>query len=120
MKMVSIDNLTFGYNESLVFEKLMFNVSKGSFTTVLGSGGSGKSTLFKILGGEIESSSVLICEKSVSYARSKCYVGFISPDLNYRGTVRKILTKVLENKGKTEAGSGWIVKARSCQCCYFW
>ena len=58
---ISIKNLDFGYDSSLVIKNFSFDIHKGDFVSVTGESGIGKSTLFKLLlaiyernGGEID------------------------------------------------------------------
>ena len=51
MKEVIVKDLTFSYGNKIIFDTLTFDLEKGSFTTVLGNSGVGKSTLASILGG---------------------------------------------------------------------
>lgn len=103
MKAVEISGLNFSYGNNVVFENFNFSVEKGSFTTVLGRGGIGKSTLFKILKDEVNySGKVLFSNKSIGYSLEKGYVGYISLDCDYiNGKVIDVLVDVLRLKGRT-------------------
>ncbi|MBR3898039.1 MAG: ATP-binding cassette domain-containing protein [Bacilli bacterium] len=103
MKAVEISNLNFSYDDNVIFENFSFNVEKGSFMTVLGRGGIGKSTLFKILKDEINyGGKVLFFNKSIKYSLEKGYVGYISLDCDYiNGKVIDVLVDVLKLKGRT-------------------
>ena len=46
---VSIDKLTFRYNDNFIFDKFSLNIVYGSFLTITGKNGCGKSTLIKII-----------------------------------------------------------------------
>ena len=54
MNAVEVRNLSFSYKGAFVFDNVNFNIKKGSFVTVVGKGGSGKSTLFNIFSGKLE------------------------------------------------------------------
>lgn len=84
MNAVEVRNLSFNYKGAFVFDNLSFNVKKGSFITIVGKGGSGKSTLFKILAGELKyDGSILILDKSIKTSLENGNLGLISPDLYY-------------------------------------
>ena len=83
--MIVIDDLNFSYDNNVVFKNLSLCIRKGSFTTVLGNNGCGKSTFVKLLTGLERANSVIIdgellCDKSVSSIRRKIGVVFENPD----------------------------------------
>jgi len=60
-KVVSLKNVSFGYDEGLVFDSVNLDIYKGDYIGIVGPNGSGKSTLLKLmlgiikpLGGQIE------------------------------------------------------------------
>lgn len=84
MNAVEVRDVSFDYKGAFVFDKLNFAVEKGSFVTILGKGGSGKSTLFKIFCNSVNySGNIFILKKSIKYNIDKGFLGFISPDFNY-------------------------------------
>jgi len=48
---IQIDNLTFGYDEKLIFSDLSVSFPQGGFCSILGPNGSGKTTLLKCVAG---------------------------------------------------------------------
>lgn len=46
---VSFENLTFGYDRDIIFDKTAFSFNKGDFVAITGISGIGKSTLLKLL-----------------------------------------------------------------------
>jgi len=60
--MIVIDNLNFRYPTNVVFKGLSMSISTGSFTTILGNNGCGKSTLVKLLAGDLESDIIIDCD----------------------------------------------------------
>lgn len=67
---IEIKNLTFKYNENLIFDELNLEIKKASFTNIIGPNDSGKSTLAKILLGIIKvNGDIKILDKD-----SICYI----------------------------------------------
>ncbi|MBT8260165.1 MAG: ABC transporter ATP-binding protein [Flavobacteriaceae bacterium] len=52
--MLKVDNISFGYSNSLVLKNISFQAKKGEHISIIGESGSGKSTLLKLLYGEID------------------------------------------------------------------
>lgn len=50
---LTIENLKSGYANSFTIDHINFEISKGSFTGIIGPNGSGKTTLFKTITGEL-------------------------------------------------------------------
>ena len=58
MKAVEVKNLTFSYDqEKNAADNVTFSVEKGSYTTIIGHNGSGKSTVAKLVAGLFEKKS---------------------------------------------------------------
>ena len=58
MKAVEVKNLTFSYDqEKNAADNVTFSVEKGSYTTIIGHNGSGKSTVAKLVAGLLEKKS---------------------------------------------------------------
>ncbi len=57
---LELKNLSFKYDQELIFDNLDLIIAKNKFTTVLGSSGSGKTTLVKLLMGELTGDRVII------------------------------------------------------------
>lgn len=68
-----INNLQSGYSNNLVLNGVDFEISKGSFSGIIGPNGSGKTTLFKSITGEIylKDGSIILGESNVSEMDSK-------------------------------------------------
>lgn len=102
--MVVINNLTFKYDDNVIFNNLCLSIEKGKFTTILGNNGSGKSTLVRLLCGLENSNNcimidnVLLCNNTVSDIRRKIGVVFENPDNSLISeTVLEDLAFPLEN-----------------------
>ena len=54
MAVVSIQNLKVEFGGRLLFENVSFDVNEGDFVGLIGANGTGKTTLFKILTGEMD------------------------------------------------------------------
>ncbi|NYB75810.1 MULTISPECIES: metal ABC transporter ATP-binding protein [Sedimentibacter] len=52
-KVIEAENLSFSYGNESIFTKIGFSVYKGDFVAVIGSNGTGKSTLMRIILGEL-------------------------------------------------------------------
>lgn len=84
--MVVINDLSFKYNNNIVFNNLNLSIKKGSITTIIGNNGSGKSTLVRILSGllgfdgSIYIDNMLLCDRNIGYIRKKIGVVFENPD----------------------------------------
>jgi phospholipid/cholesterol/gamma-HCH transport system ATP-binding protein len=65
---ISIDDMTFCRGERVIFDKLNLNIERGKVTAILGPSGIGKTTLLKLIGGQLTpgSGSVIIEGKSLS------------------------------------------------------
>ena len=54
MALISVKNLTTGYNKQSIIENLSFEVNAGDYLCIVGENGSGKTTLMKTLLGLCE------------------------------------------------------------------
>lgn len=53
-QLLSVNNLSMGYDDKILFDKLSFAIQTGERWRILGNNGAGKSTLLRIIMGEIE------------------------------------------------------------------
>ena len=106
MNAIEVRNLTFAYEENKdVVRDVSFTVQKGSYTTIIGHNGSGKSTIAKLLIGLLEKKSgeILIEDipltlESINLIRRKVGIVFQNPDNQFIGaTVRDDIAFGLEN-----------------------
>ena len=83
--MIFIDHLNFQYKKNIIFKNLSMSIRKGSFTTILGNNGCGKTTLVRLLTG-LESSNCifiggkLLSQGSLNSIRRQIGVVFENPD----------------------------------------
>ncbi|MBR2023225.1 MAG: ABC-F family ATP-binding cassette domain-containing protein, partial [Clostridia bacterium] len=52
--LISADNITFGFNGEILFEKVTFSLNEGDRVGLIGPNGEGKTTLIRLLLGELE------------------------------------------------------------------
>jgi len=64
---IKIQNLTFGYGNELLHKGINMNFKKGKVSAIMGGSGSGKTTILKLIGGQIKpkSGSILVENKIV-------------------------------------------------------
>lgn len=105
-KMIEVKNLVFEYAENAkTINDISFDIQKGSYTTILGHNGSGKSTIAKLLMGLLEKKSGIIkvgsielTEENLYAVRSQIGIVFQNPDNQFIGaTVRDDIAFGLEN-----------------------
>lgn len=107
MNLVEVKDLAFSYNqeEGMTINHVSFCVPEGSYTTVIGHNGSGKSTVAKLIAGllEKESGEIVIDGLTLNYEnlariRSKIGIVFQNPDNQFIGsTVEDDIAFGLEN-----------------------
>lgn len=106
MGIITVKNLDFSYdNETMAVHGVSFSIKKGSYTTIVGHNGSGKSTIAKLLLGLLEKKSgeILIddlplTQENLQKIRSKIGIVFQNPDNQFIGsTVRDDIAFGLEN-----------------------
>ena len=106
MKQLEVINLSFSYDESThAVRNVSFAIEKGSYTTIIGHNGSGKSTIAKLLigllekdEGEILIDDLPLNEENLMEIRSRVGIVFQNPDNQFIGsTVRDDIAFGLEN-----------------------
>jgi len=102
--MIVIDKLHFKYDRKTIFNNLSLSIKKGTFTTILGNNGCGKSTLVRLLTGLEKSNNsifidgVMLNYSTLSSIRRKIGVVFENPDNTLISeTVMEDLAFPLEN-----------------------
>lgn len=110
--MIEIKDLTYQYetkHSNFIFNKLSLKLEKGSFTTLVGPIGSGKSTLIKILLGFIKVDSyikiddLILCPNNMKQIRMKIGVVFENSDeIFVAETVMDEIAFSLENQNKSK------------------
>lgn len=103
---IEVKNLNFHYDEdTYAVQDVSFNISKGTYTTIIGHNGSGKSTIAKLLVGLLEKQSgeivvddLILDHKNLQVIRNKIGIVFQNPDNQFIGsTVKDDIAFGLEN-----------------------
>ena len=106
MSAVEVSHLSFSYDEQNdVIKDVSFEIPKGSYTTIVGHNGSGKSTIAKLLigllkakSGEIKILGNILNEENVYSLRNHVGIVFQNPDNQFIGsTVADDIAFGLEN-----------------------
>ena len=106
MDMIKVENLTFSYDKEInAVENVSFSIEEGSYTTIIGHNGSGKSTIAKLLIGLLEKDEgsiyvdgVELTMESLYEIRDKVGIVFQNPDNQFIGaTVADDIAFGLEN-----------------------
>ncbi len=107
MSVIEVKNLSFSYTQDVeTIKDINFKIDKGSFVSIVGHNGCGKSTLVKLLiglltpkKGEIFINGKLLTKNSVNEIRQKMALVFQNPDNQFIGaTVEDDIAFGLENK----------------------
>ena len=62
--LVTLDRVAFGYGDNLIFEKVSFAVNEGERVGLIGANGEGKTTLIKLILGELEADDGTVLRKT--------------------------------------------------------
>lgn len=62
--LITLDNVAFGYGGNLIFEKVSFALNEGERVGLIGANGEGKTTLIKLILGELESDAGSVIRKN--------------------------------------------------------
>lgn len=106
MAILEVKDLNFSYEEEgKTIDNVSFSVEEGSYTTIVGHNGSGKSTIAKLIMGLLESASgtitidgIALSNENLAKIRSRIGIVFQNPDNQFIGaTVRDDIAFGLEN-----------------------
>lgn len=106
MAILEVKDLNFSYEEEeKTIDNVSFSVEEGSYTTIVGHNGSGKSTIAKLVMGLLESASgtitidgIALNNENLAKIRSRIGIVFQNPDNQFIGaTVRDDIAFGLEN-----------------------
>ena len=124
MDAVNVKDLTFSYDgEKETIQNISFSIPKGSYTTIIGQNGSGKSTIAKLLIGLLEAKSGTISifdqplnESTVYDIRSHIGIAFQNPDNQFIGsTVADDIAFGLENHCVPQEQMQGIIEASAAK-----
>lgn len=78
-KAIEAENLSFSYGNEPIFTKIGFSIYNGDFVAVIGSNGTGKSTLMKLILGELAPTDgfIRIFNQDVSKFRNWSKIGYV-------------------------------------------
>lgn len=103
-KILNIENLNFGYDEQLVLENLNLEINSGDFVAVIGENGCGKSTLFKLILGELvpKEGSISLFNTELSHFRDWTKIGYVAQvpikHNDFPATVKEVVRANLYSK----------------------
>ena len=124
MKMIEVKNLTFSYDDTkTTIDDISFSVEEGSYTTIVGHNGSGKSTVAKLLAGLLEKKSgeiylggLELTAANLTKIRSLIGIVFQNPDNQFIGsTVRDDIAFGLENHCVPQAEMDEIINTNAAR-----
>ena len=122
MGIIDVRNLNFSYDEnSETINNVSFSVEKGTYTTIIGQNGSGKSTIAKLITGLLEKKSgsiqidgLELTLENLNAIRGKIGIVFQNPDNQFIGsTVRDDIAFGLENHQVPQKDMDSIIDANA-------
>ena len=87
--LVTLDNVAFGYGDNLIFEKVSFAVNEGERVGLIGANGEGKTTLIKLILGELEA------DEGTVAAKNGLKIGYLEQNGGYESG-NTVYTEMLE------------------------
>ncbi|MDO4414175.1 MAG: energy-coupling factor transporter ATPase [Erysipelotrichaceae bacterium] len=124
MKAIEVKNLTFSYDDTKdVLKDISFSIEEGTYTTIVGHNGSGKSTVAKLLAGllekkngEIKLGGLELNTENLNKIRSMIGIVFQNPDNQFIGsTVRDDIAFGLENHCVPQAEMDEIINVNAAK-----
>lgn len=124
MKAIEVKNLCFSYDDTkMTIDDISFSVEEGSYTTIVGHNGSGKSTVAKLLAGLLEKKSgeirmggLELNIENLTAIRSMIGIVFQNPDNQFIGsTVRDDIAFGLENHCVPQAEMDDIINSNAAK-----
>ncbi len=102
---ISIENVSFGYNKDNILNDIMLSIDEGDFVGIVGCNGSGKSTLLKLLIGQLNPSKgkVKFFNEDISKSNNLDKIGYVSQismstGASFPATVEEIVMANLYSK----------------------
>ncbi len=120
MKSISINDISFAYDEEAVFKRASINISKNTLTTITGTSGIGKSTLMKMMLGILEPDGgniTINCEDGTTYetdASLRPLFAYVPQgNMVLSGSIRKNISFMSEDTDDDK-----IIEAAKVACIY--
>ena len=107
MSLIEVKDLSYSYNQSKkAVDGVSFNIEQGSYTTIIGHNGSGKSTIAKLMAGllpinngQVKINNIIVNEENMLLIRKQLGIVFQNPDNQFIGsTVKDDIAFGLENR----------------------
>lgn len=107
MSLIEVKDLSYSYNQSKkAVDGVSFNIEQGSYTTIIGHNGSGKSTIAKLMvgllpinNGQVKINNIIVNEENMPLIRKQLGIVFQNPDNQFIGsTVKDDIAFGLENR----------------------
>lgn len=116
MNVVEVKNLTFGYEDGMLFEDVSFEVAEGDFAAIVGDNGVGKSTMIKLLLGLIKPNQgeIKILGQEVSSIKDFTAVGYVPQNSgalasSFPASVEEIIKYSVHNTKLSKKARGELV-----------
>lgn len=97
-KIIKVDNISYHYGNELIFTNIKFSINSGDFVAVIGANGTGKSTLLRLLLGELSpvTGSIHLFDQNIRDFKSWPKVGYVpqngfSTSIAFPATVEEIV-----------------------------
>lgn len=76
---IILENVSFGYKDDLIINNLSFKVERGNLVTIIGGNGVGKSTLMKLILGQltVDSGNIILFGEDIEKIDNFCKVGYV-------------------------------------------
>ncbi len=102
---ISIENVSFGYNKDNILNDIILSIDEGDFIGIVGCNGSGKSTLLKLLIGQLNPSKgkIKFFDEEISKSNNLDKIGYVSQismstGASFPATVEEIVMANLYSK----------------------
>jgi zinc transport system ATP-binding protein len=95
--LISVQNVSFSYDDRKLLSQISFSVHKGSFVALLGANGSGKTTLIQLLLGRLKPTlgKISLFGKDIESITDWSFIGYVPQralfDKNHPATVRELV-----------------------------
>lgn len=121
-KDIEITNISYGYNDTLVFSDFSLNIQRGKKTALVGASGGGKTTLMKLIAGYLhpDSGSISILGNNLNETALKTYyphIGYLTQDPSvFDATIRENLISAMIQKSDIDIEEQLIKALKLAHC----